>query len=93
MTSLTLAQNEKAEVQIDTFSNWKVTFTQEHVAISCRTTFAEVKHLVESAPPPRRPNRNRPLAPVKLDDSFLKELDERATPPCNDWLNDKSWPE
>jgi hypothetical protein len=41
----------------------------EDRAISLLVPFAEVKHLLASYPPPRRPNRNRP---VNLPDPELR---------------------
>ena len=42
-------------------------------AVSCLAPFETVRHLLVDSPPPRRPNRNRPISIV--DSALREELD------------------
>ena len=42
-------------------------------AVSCLAPFETIRHLLADSPPPRRPNRNRPVGIV--DSALREELD------------------
>lgn len=74
--SIAIAENRPAEVQsiIDCAGN----VVPQQVTLSL--PFGAVQNFVESAPPPRRPNRNRPIHD-DLDDIAANQ-EARESGPC-----------
>jgi hypothetical protein len=61
MTTIAIAEKESADIQVPRPNK------QPNQAVSLSLPFAAVQAILESAPRPRRPNRNRPVHTVEGD--------------------------